>query len=99
MPPTASEVDDDQLLKEAAHVVLGKEVMANNDEKGSGCGSGNANANGNGEESPCDNVNNLLERYAGFASNFRVGFPSCMNTVLKLMDLIIECMQLGAQPS
>ncbi|BBG96455.1 zinc finger CCCH-type family protein / RNA recognition motif-containing protein [Prunus dulcis] len=59
MPPTASEVDDDQLLKEAAHVVLGKEVMANNDEKGSGSGSGNANANG--EESPRDNVNNLLE--------------------------------------
>lgn len=68
MPPTASEVDDDQLLKEAAHVVLGKEVMVNNDEKGSG--SGNASANGNGEESPCNNVNNLLERYAGFCIKF-----------------------------
>lgn len=72
MPPTASEVDDDQLLKEAAHVVLGKEVMANNDENGSV--SGNANANGNGEESPRDNVNNLLERYAGFCIKFLCWF-------------------------
>ncbi|XP_021813219.1 zinc finger CCCH domain-containing protein 53-like isoform X1 [Prunus avium] len=67
MPPTASEVDDDQLLKEAAHVVLGKEVMANNDENGSV--SGNANANGNGEESPRDNVNNLLESACSLEHN------------------------------
>lgn len=70
MPPAASEVDDDQLLKEAAHVVLGKEVMANNDENSSG----NGNGNGNGEGTPRHNVNDLLERYAGFCIKFLCWF-------------------------
>ncbi|KAM1811938.1 hypothetical protein ACFX12_028520 [Malus domestica] len=57
MPHMTPAVDADQLLKEAAAAVLGKDMMANNDESGSGSRS----SNGSGKESPHDDIGDLLE--------------------------------------